>query len=157
MPLTVIIPCKDEEKNIGYCIKSIASIADEILVADSGSTDKTMEIARQYKARIIEREYIYSADFKNWAIPQATHQWILLLDADERATPELIREVQDVLMHTPEYQGYYIFRKNFLFGHPVKRFLLYTIHGGLSSRCFSSCHNVPRCSVRPSHAQPTFT
>lgn len=118
--LSVIIPCKDEELNIRKCIESVLSIADEILVADSGSSDKTMDIAREYNCRIIEREYINSANFKNWAIPQAEHQWILLVDADERVTPELSTEILEILSNEPAYNGYFIYRRNYIFGHAVK-------------------------------------
>jgi glycosyltransferase involved in cell wall biosynthesis len=118
--LTVIIPCKDEEKNIRYCIESFKDIADEILVADSGSTDRTMDIAREYNTRIIEREYVNSANFKNWAIPQAAHPWILLVDSDERVTPELAAEVTGILSGEPEYDGYIIYRENYFFGHQIK-------------------------------------
>ena len=88
--LTVLIPCKDERRNIRACIESVQAIADEILIADSGSTDGTLDIVRDIGGcRIIEREYINSANFKNWAIPQARHEWVLVVDADERVTPEL--------------------------------------------------------------------
>jgi glycosyltransferase involved in cell wall biosynthesis len=120
--LSVIIPCKNEEKNISFCIESILPIADEVLVADSGSTDNTMKIAREYHCRIIEREYINSADFKNWAIPQATHRWVLIVDSDERVSPELADEITSVLSgEGPEYDGYFIGRRNYLFGKLVKR------------------------------------
>jgi len=120
--LSVIIPCKDEEKNIGFCIESILPLADEILVADSGSSDRTMEIARAYGCRIIEREYVYSADFKNWAIPQAIYEWILLVDSDERVSPELAAEIRSLLANdTPPHDGYIIARRNYLFGKLVKR------------------------------------
>jgi (heptosyl)LPS beta-1,4-glucosyltransferase len=88
--LTVLIPCKNERLNIKDCIESVRGIADEILIADSGSTDGTLEIVRGLGGcRIIEREYVNSANFKNWAIPQAKHEWVLVVDADERVTPEL--------------------------------------------------------------------
>ncbi len=120
--LSVIIPCKDEEKNITFCIESVLPIADEILVADSGSSDKTMEIAREYNCRIIEREYINSANFKNWAIPKAEHEWVLIVDSDERVTPELAAEISATLeKETPEHDGYFIGRRNYLFGVHVKR------------------------------------
>ena len=92
-PLTVIVPCKNEQLNIRACIESFCPLADEILIADSGSTDATLEIVRQFEnVRIIERDYRTSGDFKNWAIPQAANQWILIVDADERITPELADE-----------------------------------------------------------------
>ncbi len=120
--LSVIIPCKDEEKNIAFCIESVLPIADEIIVADSGSSDSTMEIASGYKCRIIEREYINSANFKNWAIPQAKHEWVLIVDADERVSPELAAEISKILNDkTSEFDGYFIRRRNYIFGKLVKR------------------------------------
>lgn len=119
--LSVLIPCKDEQANIRLCIESFVDIADEILIADSGSTDRTMEIAREYpRVRIIEREYRTSGDFKNWAIPQAAHQWVLLVDADERVTKELADEILEVLSGTPDQDGYWIYRNNHFMGHQVK-------------------------------------
>ena len=117
--LTVLIPVKDEAKNIRACVESVQSVADEILVADSGSTDGTMEIARQLGCRIIEREYRYSGDFKNWAIPQAEHSWVLIMDADERLTPALIEEIEQELQD-PQKDGYWIFRRNYFMGHLVR-------------------------------------
>jgi glycosyltransferase involved in cell wall biosynthesis len=118
--LSTIIPCKNEEKNIRLCIESVLDFSDEIIVADSGSTDRTKEIAKEYGCRIIEREYIYSADFKNWAIPQARHPWVLIVDADERITPELASEIREIMDGEPECDGYIIFRRNHIFGHIVK-------------------------------------
>ncbi len=117
--LTVLIPCKDEEKNLRACIESVLPVADEVLLADSGSTDKTMEIARELGCRIIEREYRYSGDFKNWAIPQSTHSWVLIMDADERLTGPLVEEIKQVL-DNPRKDGYWIFRRNYFMGHVVR-------------------------------------
>lgn len=117
-PLTVIVPCKNEQLNIRACIESFDSIADEILIADSGSTDETIEIALQFeKTRLIEREYITSGDFKNWAIPQAKHEWVLIVDADERIKPELASEIEMELSRGPSFDGYWIYRENHFMGH----------------------------------------
>lgn len=119
-PLTVIIPCRNERANITACIASVEAIADEILVADSLSTDDTVARARQFnKVRLVEREYRTSGDFKNWAIPQAQHDWILLLDADERATTALRDEVKKLLEGGPPCDGYWIYRNNHFMGHPL--------------------------------------
>jgi glycosyltransferase involved in cell wall biosynthesis len=120
--LTVLIPCKDERRNIRACIESVQAIADEILIADSGSTDGTLDIVRDIGGcRIIEREYINSANFKNWAIPQASHEWLLVLDADERVTPELAAEIRKVLETPPEGKdGFWIDRINHYLGHRIK-------------------------------------
>lgn len=119
--LTALIPCKDERANIRACIESVRSIADEILVADSGSTDGTLEIVRKMSdCRIIEREYIHSANFKNWAIPQAAHPWVLIVDADERVTPSLSAEIQRVLAAPDDkIDGYFIGRKNHFLGYHI--------------------------------------
>jgi glycosyltransferase involved in cell wall biosynthesis len=121
--LTVLIPCKDERRNIRACIESVQAIVDEILVADSGSTDGTLEIVREIGGcRIIEREYVNSANFKNWAIPQARHEWILLVDADERVTPELAQEIGQLLESPPEDKdGFWIPRINHYLGYRIKR------------------------------------
>jgi glycosyltransferase involved in cell wall biosynthesis len=118
--LTVIIPCKDEEANIEQCVASARKIADELLVADSGSSDRTLEIVRDSgPCRIVEREYVNSGDFKNWAIPQATHPWVLILDADERITDRLAAEIRQTLK-CPQRDGYWIYRANYFMGHRVR-------------------------------------
>lgn len=117
--LTVIIPCKNERENIGPCVVSARQVADEVLVADSGSTDGTLEHARELGCRIIEREYGTSGDFKNWAIPQATHEWVFILDADERIAPQLANEIRFVLS-APKHTGYWVYRLNHFMGHPVR-------------------------------------
>lgn len=121
-PLTVLIPCKNEIENIAACVESVRSIADEILIADSGSTDGTLEWAQQSdNCRVIEREFVNSGDFKNWAIPQARHPWVFILDADERVTPELARSIQGNLASGKEQTlGYWVYRQNHFMGHRLR-------------------------------------
>lgn len=122
MKVSAIIPTFNEEVNIKYAIDSVLW-ADEIIVVDSFSTDKTLEIARSYeKVKILEHEYINSAAQKNWTIPQATHEWIFLLDADEVATEELKLEIQNTLREGPKYSAYWIGRKN-IFMNKILRFV----------------------------------
>ncbi|RMG34551.1 MAG: glycosyltransferase family 2 protein [Planctomycetota bacterium] len=129
-PLTVIVPCKNERRNIRACIASFAEIADEILIADSGSTDGTLQIVRDIGGcRIIEREYVHSGDFKNWAMQHASHDWVLIVDADERVTPELAREIRAVLSGPDRADGYWIYRENYFMGHRVR------FSGWQSDRC----------------------
>lgn len=117
--LTAIIPCYNEEKNIEGCLESVIW-ADEILVVDSFSVDRTLDIARKYTDRILQHEYVNSAAQKNWAIPQARHEWILVLDSDERVTSVLRGEIQQILTRGPDKEGYRINRDNYLMGRRVK-------------------------------------
>ncbi len=127
--LTVIVPCKNEEHNIGECIAGFREIADEIIIADSGSTDRTLDIVHRVGGcKVIEREYRTSGDFKNWAIPQAENEWILLVDADERVTPKLANEITRLLTHDPKCDGYWIYRYNHFMGHPIN-------YGGWNNDC----------------------
>lgn len=117
--ISVIIPCKNERDNLGACVVSARQIADEVLVADSGSTDGTLELARELDCRVIEREYRTSGDFKNWAIPQAAHEWVFILDADERITPELAAEIRSAI-EQPLHEGYWVYRLNHFMGHAIR-------------------------------------
>ncbi|HET8948485.1 MAG TPA: glycosyltransferase family 2 protein [Candidatus Polarisedimenticolia bacterium] len=118
-PLSVIIPTFNEEETIEDCLASVA-FADEVLVVDSFSTDRTVAIARARGARVVQREYGYSAQQKNWAIPQARHEWVLLVDADERVPPELRDEIRDLLARGPSADGYWIRRANHFLGKRIR-------------------------------------
>ena len=119
--LTVIIPCKDELTNLPDCIESVVGLADELLIADSGSSDGSLQYVHERgDCRVIEREYRTSGDFKNWAIPQAKHPWVLILDADERITPDLQREITQLFQQGSLEDGYWIYRNNHLMGHHVR-------------------------------------
>jgi glycosyltransferase involved in cell wall biosynthesis len=121
LPLTLLITCKDERTNVGPCIDSAREIADEVLVADSGSTDGTLEYLRaRGDCRVIEREYVTAGDFRNWAIPQAKNSWVFVLDADERATPKLVVEIRELLAGKPQHDGYFIKRSNHLMGRRIR-------------------------------------
>ena len=118
--LTAIIPTGNEIHNIEDAIKSV-DFADEILVVDSFSNDGTYEKAQELATIVIRREYQYSASQKNWASPQATNEWILLLDADERVTPELKKEIQEVLQSVPkDVVAFWMGRNNHFMGERVK-------------------------------------
>jgi len=121
-PLTAIVPTFNEEENLRACLDSVR-FADEVLVVDSFSGDATLPIAREFGARIVQREYGYSAQQKNWAIPQAAHEWVLLVDADERVTPGLREEIRALLAGEPRSDGYWIRRVNFFLDRPIR-------HGG---------------------------
>lgn len=111
LPLSVIITTYNEQINVAECIESV-SWADEILLVDSFSTDQTVEIARRYPIKILQREYFGSAAQKNWAIDRVEHDWVLIIDADERVPEPLAREVLSVLATVPSVHGFYIRREN---------------------------------------------
>lgn len=117
--LTAIVPTRNEAHNIDGALQSLA-FADEIMVVDSYSTDATVEKARKYTDFIIQRKFDYHASQKNWAIPQATHEWILLLDADERITPALQVEIQTILANPGDDVAYWIYRDNEFMGRHLK-------------------------------------
>ena len=118
----------NEEKNLGDCLESIAGLADEIVIVDSGSTDLTEEIARRYGARIAVHPFDDFGRQKQRAIDLATHPWILLIDADERVSGELSSEISQLLQDRSRLernQGYEINRLNFFMGKAI-------LHGGWS-------------------------
>lgn len=118
--LTVIIPCYNEARHMKALLESVAW-ADEVFIVDSFSTDETLDIARKYDTRIVQHAYENSARQKNWAIPQATHEWILLVDADERVTPELRAEIEAILnQERPDCAAYWIGRVNHFLGKKVR-------------------------------------
>jgi len=117
--LSVLIPAGNEEANLPDCIASVRW-ADEVVVVDSFSTDRTAEIARRLADRVLQHEYINSAAQKNWAIPQMTHPWVLVLDCDERVTPQLREEIQAVLERDGPADGYRIRRINHFLGRRIE-------------------------------------
>lgn len=117
--ITALITTFNEERNIGKCLESV-KWADELLIVDSFSTDKTVEICEQFGAKVLQRKYKYAADQKNWAIPQAKNPWIILLDADEVAETSMKEEVKQLLMGDMKYTAYWIRRKNYFLGKRVR-------------------------------------
>ena len=117
--LTAIIPTKNEINNLEEVINSVR-FADEIIVVDSLSTDGTYEKALKMGVKVIQREFDYYAAQKNWAIPQAKYEWILLVDADERVTPKLKNEVIEILKKPPkDIVAFWIGRINHFMGERV--------------------------------------
>ncbi len=87
--LSVIVITYNEEKNLARCLASVEGVADEIVVVDSNSTDRTVEIALSYGARVVQQPFMGYARQKIFATAQAENDWVLSLDADEELTPEL--------------------------------------------------------------------
>ncbi len=105
--LSVCIVTYNEEKNIRDCLKSVAW-ADEIIIVDSFSSDKTVEICREFTDVVVQREWKGQIDQKSFALTRAKHEWVLLIDADERLSPELVEEIKEELSKgNVEYDGFY--------------------------------------------------
>lgn len=117
--ITAIIPTFNEEVHIKAAIESVLW-CDEVIVVDSFSKDKTVEIVKSFpQVRLLEHEYEHSAAQKNWTIPQASHPWIFLLDADERPTPELVQEIKGILQNGTKHAGFWIYRRNNFMGKVI--------------------------------------
>src|SRR5919202_6910494 len=116
-PLSVLVPTLDEELNLPACLDSVAW-ADEVFVVDSFSSDGTLEIARQCGANVVQRTFESYSRQKNWALETLPfrNEWVLILDADERVTPELRNEIGAVVAD-PSADGYYVNRKFIFLGH----------------------------------------
>ncbi|HWZ94509.1 MAG TPA: glycosyltransferase family 2 protein [Opitutaceae bacterium] len=111
-PISVLIPTKNERANIRACLDS-ARFAGEIVVVDSGSTDGTREIAAEFGATVVD--FCWDGRFpkkKNWALANVPwrHEWIFILDADERITPALAGELERIVA-APAADGYYVNRR----------------------------------------------
>ncbi len=101
LPLTVIFTTFNEDDNIAYALDSVIDWAGEVIVVDSFSTDNTEGVVKKYKnVQFLQHLYFGPALQKNWAIPLANNEWVLLMDADERVTTALKNEINDTLIQT---------------------------------------------------------
>ncbi len=125
IPVSVIVPTRNEERNLETCLSCLANF-DEVIVFDSFSTDRTVEIADKFGATLVRREFDNFSEHKNWALTNIPFQneWILIVDADERVESGLAEEIRQVVSkNDPVMDGYYIARKNMLGGVWIR-------HGG---------------------------
>ena len=120
MSLSVITITLNEESNIAACLES-ASWADELIIVDAESNDRTVEIAKAYTQNIHRRKWEGYAAAKAFALGKATHEWVLWLDADERITPELADEIRCIIAATPTlHDGYEVARRAYFLGKWMK-------------------------------------
>ncbi len=117
-PLTAVIITKDEASNITRCLNSLQSVAEEILIIDSGSADNTVQIARQLGARVVSTEWKGYAQTKNFGNNLASNDWILSVDADEVISPELASEILQLKLTAGEVYAFN--RLNNFFGQWIK-------------------------------------
>ncbi len=115
--VTVLICCRNAADTIVACLESVRDMADEILVADSGSTDNTLDVVREFGGcRIIQRDEPDEVAFAAWAQAHARHDWILRLRPDEQLSAALSRQVQDLLAAEPRQDGFRISRTVYFYG-----------------------------------------
>jgi glycosyltransferase involved in cell wall biosynthesis len=120
-PISCCIICFNEEPNIRRCLESV-KWCDEIVVIDSFSTDRTVEICREYTSRIIQRPWPGYVEQKRFALAQTTHEWVLNVDADEEVSPGLRQEILFVLQRNdPAVDGFYIPRLVYYLGRWWRR------------------------------------
>ena len=122
MPVSAVIITLNEEKNIADAIRSV-DWADEILVVDSESTDRTREIAESLGARVLRNPWPGFSKQKQYAVDHASHDWIVSLDADERVSKELQAELKSLIAAGPSADGYKIPRLTYYMQKPIR-------HGG---------------------------
>lgn len=117
--LTALIITLNEEKNIRDLMHNL-DFADEIIVVDSFSTDKTLEILKEFSnVNVYQHEFNNFSEQRNIAIDYATNEWVLFIDADERISDDLKQEIQDILRSNDTKRGYYLKRKFYFFNEPV--------------------------------------
>ena len=125
-PVSVIVLTLNEERNIENCLKSVHGWSDDIHIVDSYSKDSTVEIAKTFTDNVHQLEEGHWANLRNWAMRNLSlkYEWLLFLDADERLTEELKREISVLLKDSPEEKGFYIKRRFVFMGRWLR-------HGGL--------------------------
>ena len=123
IPISLIIPCKNEESNLARCLKSVPWVG-ETFVVDSQSTDRTIEIAEEFGAQVVQ--FNYNGGWpkkKNWALENLpfSNEWVLILDADECLPPEAEEEIRSIVTNPADkHVGYWINRRYFFMGKALK-------------------------------------
>ncbi len=121
--LSVIVITRNEERDIQGCLESVKEVADEIVVVDSGSTDQTIPICQKFNCEIYHRDWTGYSDQKQCALEKAKGPWVLNLDADERMSFELKKEVMNLMTDSEALQkknGYQIPFKTFFYGRQLR-------------------------------------
>lgn len=118
-PLSALLIVKNEEDRLADALASV-SFADEVVVVDTGSTDRTRELAAAAGARVVEIPWEGFVAARNRALACVTHDWVLFLDADERVSPALRTEIERALANGPQAAGYSMPRLSHLSGRPIR-------------------------------------
>ena len=118
--ISVILITQNEEKNIDACLRSVSDFADEIIVIDAFSEDKTEQIAREFTERVYQNKWPGFAAQKQLSLDKATCPWVLSIDADERVSDELKTEIRKLMKTGTEMDGFKIPRKSFFLGKWIR-------------------------------------
>lgn len=119
--ISVVINTRNEEKNLPRALTSLKNFADEIIVVDMHSNDRTVDIAKKHKAKVFHHKEIgYVEPARNFAISKATGDWILILDADEELPPTLASKLKKIASSSKSYDFYRLPRKNIIFNKWIK-------------------------------------
>lgn len=118
--LSAILIVRNEERDLPGCLESLRGLADDIVVVDSRSTDRTREIAAAHGARVIEKDFAGFGPQKQFALEQAGGDWVLNIDADERVTPALAEEIRGVLSVSPPVNGFFLPFHNIFLGRRLR-------------------------------------
>ncbi len=147
IPLSAVVLTKDEEKNIKSCLDTIEGWADEIFIVDSGSSDRTLEIASQYTRNIFEHPFLDYASQRNWAQDNLplSHDWVFHIDADERVSPDLTEQIRNAFS-----EGQFERVNGFLVRRKIRFLGSYIKHGGIypTYHCRVFRRSCGRCESR---------
>ena len=120
VPISVIVLTRNEERNIRECLRSV-DWSDDIVVVDSGSTDRTVDLARLHTPKVIASEWLGYAETKSLAVTHTVHDWVLWLDADERVMPGLAAEIKQVVERDRAGErGYEVARRAYFLGKWIR-------------------------------------
>jgi glycosyltransferase involved in cell wall biosynthesis len=122
-PVSVLIPTYNEEHNLRECLLSVCEWVNQVFVVDSLSTDRTRQIADEFGVTVIQHRFEGFSQQKNWALDhmQLANEWVLILDADERVSPELAAEISSIVSADGNgYDGFYLNRKLIFYGKWIR-------------------------------------
>lgn len=131
LPLSALVLARNEEANLHACLENICSFVEDVVVLDSYSADRTVEIAGRFPCRVLQHEFLNFAEQRNWALRNIhwRHEWLLTVDADETFPEELIREIGGAI-RSSQYDGYFINRRYIFLGRWIRhgaKYPLWTI------------------------------
>lgn len=118
--ISVVVITKNEEANIEECLESVYGWADEIIIVDDESADKTLEVASRFTDRIFKKKMDIEGSHRNWAYSKAKNEWVLSLDADEKVSAELKEEISSALQNNAGFSGFSIPLRNYIGNYWVR-------------------------------------